>query len=124
MSVLKVNVISLPYIFHVFCFTRPRYQVSVYRTIGPLVSILIPLWRSVVMKSSRLFKNIENSIGDGLSPCLTPQYVVRKDYNILLAYLSRRLISELIVYPCSGVPRCRRRCCRPPFSKVFSSETA
>ena len=30
----------LPYIFQilfVLCFTRPRYQVSVYRTIGPLV---------------------------------------------------------------------------------------
>ena len=40
MGVLKVNVISLPYIFqvlYVLCFTRPRYQVSVYRTIGPLV---------------------------------------------------------------------------------------
>ena len=34
--------ISLPYIFqilYVLCFTRPRYQVSVYRTIGPLVII-------------------------------------------------------------------------------------
>ena len=32
----------LPYIFqvlYVLCFTRPRYQVSVYRTIGPLVYI-------------------------------------------------------------------------------------
>ena len=38
MRVLKVKVISLPYILHVLCFTRPRYQVSVYRTIGPLVS--------------------------------------------------------------------------------------
>ena len=40
MCVLKVKVISLPYIFqvlNVFCFTRPRYQVRVYRTIGPLV---------------------------------------------------------------------------------------
>ena len=40
MSVLKVKVISLPYIFqvlYVLCFTRPRYQVSVYRTNGPLV---------------------------------------------------------------------------------------
>ena len=36
---MKVKVISLPYIFqvlYVLCFTRPRYQVSVYRTIGPL----------------------------------------------------------------------------------------
>ena len=37
---MKIKVISLPYIFqvlYVLCFTRPRYQVSVYRTIGPLV---------------------------------------------------------------------------------------
>ena len=41
MGVLKVKVISLPYIFkvlYVLCFSRPRYQVSVHRTIGPLVS--------------------------------------------------------------------------------------
>ena len=40
---MKVKVISLPYIFqvlYVLCFTRPRYQVSVYRTIGPLYSFL------------------------------------------------------------------------------------
>ena len=40
MRVLKVKVISLPYIFQALyglCFTRPRYQVSVYRTIGLLV---------------------------------------------------------------------------------------
>ena len=39
---MKVKVISLPYILqvlYVLCFTRPRYQVSVYRTIGPLVCI-------------------------------------------------------------------------------------
>ena len=38
-----VKVISLPYIFqilYVLCFTRPRYQVSVYRTNGPLVYLL------------------------------------------------------------------------------------
>ena len=35
------------------------------------------------------------------------------------------LKGELIVYPCSGVRRRGRcRCCRPPFSNVFSSETA
>ena len=35
-----VKVISLPNFFqvlYVLCFTRPRYQVSLYRTIGPLV---------------------------------------------------------------------------------------
>ena len=39
-KVLKVKVISLPYIFqvlYVLCFTWTRYQVIVYRTIGPLV---------------------------------------------------------------------------------------
>ena len=37
-----VKVISLPYILqvlYVVCFNSPRYQVSVYRTIGPLVTI-------------------------------------------------------------------------------------
>ena len=37
---MKAKVISLPNIFlvlYVLCFTRPRYQVSVYRNIGPLV---------------------------------------------------------------------------------------
>ena len=42
---------------------------------------------------------------------------------LFLAHLSRRLIDELIVYPCSGIGHCRR-CGRPPFSNVFSSETA
>ena len=41
MRVLKVKVISLPYIFQVLCFSKPRYQVSVHRTIGPLVSTLL-----------------------------------------------------------------------------------
>ena len=42
MRVVKVKVFSLLYIFqvlYVLCFTRPRYQVSVLSTIGPLVSI-------------------------------------------------------------------------------------
>ena len=37
---MKVKVISLPYIvqvLYVLCFSRARYQVSVHRTIGPLV---------------------------------------------------------------------------------------
>ena len=44
-------------------------------------------------------------------------------FALLLAHLSRRLIGELIVYPCSGVRRrCRCRRC-PPFLNVFFSET-
>ena len=41
---------SLPYIFqvlYVLCFTRPRYQVSVYRTIGPLVYLYVNGSRSI-----------------------------------------------------------------------------
>ena len=43
----KVKVISLPYIFqvlYVLCFTWTRYQVSVYRTIGPLVCQCISIY--------------------------------------------------------------------------------
>ena len=44
---------------------------------------------------------------------------------VLLAHLSRRLLGELIVYPCPGVRRClRRRRCRSQFSNIFSSKTA
>ena len=48
---MKVKVISLPYIFqvlYVLCFTRPRYQVSVYRTIGPLVRNTISNFNKLV----------------------------------------------------------------------------
>ena len=59
---MKVNVISLPYIFQVLfvlCFTRPRYQVSVYRTFGPLVSIRDPLsCKYVSLVSFRLSGNL------------------------------------------------------------------
>ena len=44
MRVLKVKVISLPYIFqilYVLRFPRSRYQVSVYRTAGPLILPII-----------------------------------------------------------------------------------
>ena len=43
---MKIEVISLPYIFqvlYVLCFSWPIYQVSVYRTIGPLVFKLMSL---------------------------------------------------------------------------------
>ena len=48
---MKVNVISLPYIFqvlYVLCFTRPSYQVSDNRTIGPLVFCLDgDIWKQI-----------------------------------------------------------------------------
>ena len=57
MCVLKVKVISLPYIFqvlYVLCFSRPRYQVRVHRTIGPLVFALLCLLKGV-QNDLRLF---------------------------------------------------------------------
>ena len=44
---MKVKVISLPYIFqvlYVLCFTKPRYQVTVYRNTGPLVAISVTMF--------------------------------------------------------------------------------
>ena len=34
---------------YVLCFTRPRYQVSVYRTIGPLVIVLFLKGKNVLV---------------------------------------------------------------------------
>ena len=52
---------------------------------------------------------------------------IEPQWKLFLAHLSQRLIGELTGYSWSGVRlrfrwRCRRR--RPPFSNVFSSETA
>ena len=61
---MKVKVISLPCLFqvlYVLCFTWTRYQVSVYRTIGPLVvlSDRKPSQKTsaVVMRSSSLARD-------------------------------------------------------------------
>ena len=56
---MNVKAISLPYIFqvnmYVLCFTRPRYQVSVYRTIGPLVFAFLSFAESFVVEQQALF---------------------------------------------------------------------
>ena len=63
--ILKIKVISLPYILqvlYVLCFIRPTYQVSIYRTIGPLVSLLkhisnlnaLHLWYNFQPKKERV----------------------------------------------------------------------
>ena len=55
---MKVKVISLPYIFqvlYVLCFTRSRYQVSVYRTNGPLVINVIYESMSHLLKIQETF---------------------------------------------------------------------
>ena len=51
---MKVKVISLPYIFqvlYVLCFTWPRYQVSVYRTIGPLFFFVVVVFLFTIFYS-------------------------------------------------------------------------
>ena len=45
-------------------------------------------------------------------------------YDMFLAHLSRRLIGELIVYPCSGVRPSVVRRPSSTISKIFFSETA
>ena len=57
------------------------------------------------------------------SRLITPHpKIILSSASGFLAHLSRRLIGELIVYPCSGV----RPSARPSFtiSKIFFSETA
>ena len=61
---MKVKVTSLPYIFqvlYVLCFTRPRYQVSVYRTIGPLVLFISIVQNNCIRNTKR------NLLGDFFS---------------------------------------------------------
>ena len=82
MLVLKVKVISLPYIFqvlYVVCFSRPRYQVSVYRTISPLVVALgfyIPPTAKVIQRQCLGLKSHPNEKRDN-KQCLldTPRRV-------------------------------------------------
>ena len=74
---MKVKVISLPYFFlvlYVLCFTRPRYQVSVYRTIGPLVMIFLPKCRAlyVVLEKGHGAREKGHGArekGHGVAPC-------------------------------------------------------
>ena len=107
---MKVKVISLPYIYQVLyalCFTRQRYQVSVYRTIGPLFLLLtLLMWFSMLLVFGDSFGHVSASI------CVSR----------LLAHLSRRLIGELIVYPWFVVRPSSVR--RPQCSNIFFSETA
>ena len=74
MWVLKVKVISLLYIIqvlYVLCFTRPRNQVSVYRTIGPLVSINRSLYWNWAPIFNIIFNDIKWSSGALLCEVLT-----------------------------------------------------
>ena len=80
MKVLKVKVISLPYIFqvlYVLCFTWARYQVIVYRTIGPLFLLL----NLNVRKSTRI-----DSIG---------QKTLKLSANVITVYICHKKTTNL-----------------------------
>ena len=62
---------------------------------------------------------MDTKLGD-----IIDNFIMQNDF---LAHLSRRLIGELIVYPCSGVRPSVRPSVRPlssTISKIFFSETA
>ena len=75
---MKVKVISIQHIFqvlYVLCFTRPRYQVSVYRTIGPLVIYLngvrmakngLDFMSNILYESKPIYLLIAQNISDNL----------------------------------------------------------
>ena len=88
-----------------------RYQVSVYRTNGPLVFYL--------------YLTFIKSIYQLHSLMVSKQAALDSVPAVLLAHPSRRLIGELIVYQWSVIRRpssVRRR--RPQCSNIFFSETA
>ena len=87
---------------------RHNYQVSVYRTIGPLVSALLGhigfhMNTVVCLKIATSLKTKPDN------------FQCRSFITPFLAHLSRRLIGELIVYPWSGV-------CRP--SLLHNAQTS
>ena len=78
-----------------------------------------------MLNNLNAIKKTSCDIGKSLKCKPTPKLLTQ----YVLAHLSRRLIGELIVYPCSGVrPSVRRPFVRRPssstISKIFFSETA
>ena len=82
-----VKVISLPYIFHVLyvlCFNRPRYQVSVYRTIGPLV---YQFDYYIVLYESKLLAGNVSSLHSGFDGTTkSPSRIALAFYDAMWAY--------------------------------------
>ena len=89
---MKVKVISLPYIFqvlYVLCFTRPRYQVSVYRTIGPLVSF----WQR--SERLQLFYSVLKNDAEICTKCVYVLYFVVVDRKNCA-----KIVLRIYVYDC------------------------
>ena len=108
-------------VLYVLCFTRPRYQVSIYRTIGPLVE----------EPNFKIYVCVKGDIDLPVAGVkITSHTQISRDiglfkHQLLLAHLSRRLTGELIGYPWIRCPVCPSSSVRPfTFSNVFSSETA
>ena len=144
MWVLKVKVTSLPYIFqvlYVLCFTRPRYQVSVNRTIGPLVlkcgiRVLLAMSAGIrlnqVMKWASLWENrifeyakIKTHISFAVTAKLTSAFVFATRILLSLYCLNPKFQASshlLWLYSpvCVGPGRKPRR---PVFSKRGSNRT-
>ena len=91
MWVLKVKVISLPYIFqglYVLCFTRPRYQVSVYRTIGPLLLQALDIIEQYLMSTGYEFRRIDGSVSAKKRQIIVREF--NSDPNIFVCLISTK----------------------------------
>ena len=98
---MKVKVISLQYILqvlYVLCFTRPRYQVSVYRTIGRLVLLM---FHTSLFQYSNISKYAENfrksnfmlihGTGDGMST--VPKYYFNTPIQYTVNFTSVKMMT-------------------------------
>ena len=97
---LKVKVISsVPYIFqvlYVLCFTRSRYQVSIYRTIGPLVMNIENKFLQRKIKSYLYQQKKTNTF---FAPINTQTVTVLKDCSHLLQHWA--VIGGIVDFVCS-----------------------
>ena len=96
---MKAKVISLPYIFqvlYVLCFTRPRYQVSIYRTIGPLVAYAKTKTQISFALTAKL-----------ISPFVFPTQIVQSHFYLntnfkplaIFSDCTARFVSDLVGHP-------------------------
>ena len=88
--------------------------------------MILTLEKAIMRGKPVLLRNCEEHIDNIITPLMYHRNTANENdsnEDRLLALLSRRLIGELIVYPCSGV---RPSSVRPSFtnSKIFFSETA
>ena len=85
-------------VLYVLCFTRPRYQVSVYRTIGPLVLISVLKHRFWVLVEAVLTSthNLSNNIYQTFSSENCHSYS-RKIRSILHGLINVMILTILLM---------------------------